>query len=37
VKLEVDHLRIATCIPARWEPYKTRYRYRENYFEVDLS
>ena len=25
-KLEVDHLRIAPCIPAHWDSYKTRYR-----------
>lgn len=34
VKLEVDHLRIAPCIPARWKSYKTRYRYRETVYHI---
>jgi cyclic beta-1,2-glucan synthetase len=34
--LEVDHLRIAPCIPADWESYKIRYRYRDTYYHITV-
>lgn len=34
--LEVDHLRIAPCIPADWESYKIRYRYRDTYYYITV-
>jgi cyclic beta-1,2-glucan synthetase len=35
--LEVDHLRIAPCIPAHWESYKIRYRYRETFYHITVK
>lgn len=35
--LEVDHLRIAPCIPAHWPSYKIQYRYRETYYHITLQ
>ncbi|MGB5443123.1 MAG: cyclic beta 1-2 glucan synthetase, partial [Gammaproteobacteria bacterium] len=37
VQLEVDHLRIAPCIPADWESYKIRYRYRETFYHITVK
>jgi cyclic beta-1,2-glucan synthetase len=34
--LEVDHLRIAPCIPADWESYKIHYRYRETVYHITV-
>ncbi|MEO8417924.1 MAG: cyclic beta 1-2 glucan synthetase, partial [Methylophilaceae bacterium] len=34
--LEVDRLRIVPCIPAHWESYKIRYRYRETYYHITV-
>lgn len=34
--LEVDHLRIAPCIPADWESYKISYRYRDTYYRITV-
>ena len=34
LQLEVDHLRIAPCIPADWESYKIHYRYRETVYHI---
>jgi cellobiose phosphorylase len=36
VQLEVDHLRIAPCIPAHWEAYKIHYRYRETVYHITV-
>jgi cellobiose phosphorylase len=36
VQLEVDHLRIAPCIPAHWESYKIHYRYRETVYHITV-
>jgi cellobiose phosphorylase len=35
--LEVDHLRIAPCIPAHWPAYRVRYRYRETIYHLNIS
>ncbi len=34
--LEVDHLRIAPCIPAHWQSYKIHYRYRETVHHITV-
>ncbi len=34
LQLEVDHLRIAPCIPAHWEAYRIHYRYRETVYHI---
>jgi cyclic beta-1,2-glucan synthetase len=34
--LEVDHLRIAPCIPADWASYKIHYRYRETVYHITV-
>jgi len=36
LKLEVDHLRIAPCVPAHWESYKIHYRYRETVYHINV-
>jgi len=35
--LEVDHLRLAPCIPAHWQSYKINYRYRETFYHLTLT
>ena len=37
LQLEVDHLRIAPCIPAHWESYKIDYRYRETLYRITVK
>jgi len=37
LQLEVDHLRIAPCIPAQWESYKIHYRYRETFYHITIK
>jgi len=37
LQLEVDHLRIAPCIPAHWKSYKIRYRYRETFYHITVK
>jgi len=37
LQLEVDHLRIAPCIPAYWESYKIHYRYRETFYHITIK
>ena len=37
LQLEVDHLRIAPCIPAHWESYKIHYRYRETFYHITIK
>jgi cyclic beta-1,2-glucan synthetase len=34
--LEVDHLRIAPCMPAHWQSYKIHYRYRETFYHITV-
>jgi cyclic beta-1,2-glucan synthetase len=36
LQLEVDHLRIAPCIPAHWESYKIHYRYRQTVYHITV-
>lgn len=36
LQLEVDHLRIAPCIPADWETYTIHYRYRETVYHITI-
>ena len=31
LKLEVDRLRFAPCLPAEWKSFKVHYRYRETF------
>ena len=35
--LEVDHLRIAPCVPVHWESYKIHYRYRETFYHITIK
>lgn len=35
--LEVDHLRIAPCVPAQWLSYKIHYRYRETVYHITMK
>lgn len=34
--LEVDKLRVAPCIPAKWEGFKLHYRYRETVYHITI-
>ena len=36
LQLEVDHLRIAPCVPADWDSYKIHYRYRETVYHIAI-
>ena len=36
LQLEVDHLRIAPCVPADWDAYKIHYRYRETIYHITV-
>ena len=36
LKLEVDRLRIAPCMPAHWDTYKIHYRYRETIYHITV-
>ena len=36
LKLEVDHLRIAPCIPEQWDAYKIHYRFRETVYHINI-
>jgi len=36
LQLEVDHLRIAPCVPADWDAYKIHYRYRETAYHIAI-
>ena len=35
--LEVDHLRIAPCIPDHWKSYKIHYRYRDTGYHITIK
>jgi cellobiose phosphorylase len=37
LQLEVDHLRIAPCVPADWEAYKIHYRYRATVYHITVK
>jgi cellobiose phosphorylase len=34
LRLEVDKLRFAPCLPADWEAFKLHYRYRETFYHI---
>jgi cellobiose phosphorylase len=34
LRLEVDKLRFAPCLPADWEAFKLHYRYRETIYHI---
>jgi cellobiose phosphorylase len=34
LKLEVDRLRFAPCLPPEWNEFSLRYRYRETYYQI---
>ena len=36
LRLEVDKLRLAPCIPDEWESYKIHYRYRETFYHITV-
>jgi cellobiose phosphorylase len=36
LRLEVDKLRFAPCLPADWKKFKVYYRYRETVYEIDV-
>ena len=36
LRLEVDRLRFAPCLPADWKAFKVYYRYRETAYEIDV-
>lgn len=36
LRLEVNQLRIAPCIPAHWTSYKIHYRYRETHYRINV-
>ncbi|MFZ3259665.1 MAG: glucoamylase family protein [Thiobacillus sp.] len=36
LNLEVDHLRIAPCVPADWDSYTIHYRYRETVYHIAI-
>jgi cyclic beta-1,2-glucan synthetase len=36
LQLEVDHLRIAPCIPEQWDAYKIHYRFRETVYHITI-
>ncbi len=36
LRLEVDHLRIAPCIPADWNAYTIHYRYRDTVYHIAI-
>jgi cyclic beta-1,2-glucan synthetase len=36
LKLEIDKLRFAPCLPADWKPFKIHYRYRETLYHITI-
>ena len=37
LRLEVDKLRFAPCLPDDWRSYKLHYRYRETYYRITVT
>jgi cyclic beta-1,2-glucan synthetase len=37
LQLEVDHLRIAPCVPAAWDSYRIHYRYRATCYHITVK
>jgi cellobiose phosphorylase len=36
LRLEVDKLHVAPCLPADWKAFKVHYRYRETVYHIDV-
>ena len=36
LRLEVDKLRFAPCLPVDWKAFKVHYRYRETVYHIDV-
>ena len=36
LRLEVDKLRFAPCLPAEWTSFKIHYRYRETFYHITI-
>jgi cellobiose phosphorylase len=36
LRLEVDKLRFAPCLPADWKKFKVHYRYRETVYHISV-
>jgi cyclic beta-1,2-glucan synthetase len=36
LRLEVDHLRFAPCLPPDWQNFKIHYRYRETFYHINV-
>lgn len=37
LRLEIDHLRFAPCLPADWPSFKINYRYRETFYQINFA
>jgi cellobiose phosphorylase len=37
LRLEVDRLHIAPCVPSHWKTYKIHYRYRETFYHITVA
>jgi cyclic beta-1,2-glucan synthetase len=37
LRLQVDRLRLAPCLPADWKAFKVHYRYRETVYHVSVQ
>jgi cellobiose phosphorylase len=37
LRLQVDRLHVAPCLPAHWEALKIHYRYRETVYHIDIA
>jgi cellobiose phosphorylase len=37
VRLEIDHLRFAPCLPADWKTFKVHYRHRGTHYHITLQ
>ena len=37
VRLDVDKLRFAPCLPADWPSFKIHYRYRETVYHITVT
>jgi cyclic beta-1,2-glucan synthetase len=37
LRLEVDRLRFAPCLPADWKSFKVHYRYRETLYHIAIQ
>jgi len=37
LKLEIDQLRFAPCLPPEWKSFKVRYRFRETFYHIVLE